>query len=319
MNANITDYYTRKHWVAIAATSVLAIGIGGTNAANASLTPKPEGQPSRGGTLISLEFIPPNDEAPAETAGGGTRGARMRFQPPAEEAPRNTAGGGTRRDITFKPPGEEAPTNTIGGGTRGDVTFKPPGGDTPENTVSGGTRRDELPSPIAVLPESNIGRTAIARPTFFVYLPPSATNRVFFSLQTASGETVYQTTRELSDAVGIVSFTLPEDAPALEIGENYQWFFAPLQAGEMLGPDSYRISGWVKRVEPPRTTGDISALAPAELAKLYAESGIWYDTLAVLVSELQGQPNPSLEADLADLLAQVGLEAIATAPVGPQL
>ena len=140
------------------------------------------------------------------------------------------------------------PPNTVGGGVRGDVTFTLPGDGVPANTVGGGTRTDELKL-IALVPENNIGRTLAARPTFYVYLPPTSSKEAFFSIQDQNRNHVYQTKLTISGEGGIVSFTLPDNAPELEIGQNYAWFFAPLDKDGVLRPDNYDATGWVKRVE----------------------------------------------------------------------
>jgi hypothetical protein len=258
------------------------------------------GERTAGGVLTSLQFQPPGDAAPGSTDGGGTRG-NVKFQPPGDNAPTSTNGGGTRGDVKFQPPGDSAPASTNGGGTRGDVKFQPPGdasptstigggtrgpefqppGDAaPSNTTGGGTRSEELSELIPLIPQTKIGRTVAARPTFFVYVPPTSSKQVFFSLQDENRNSHYQTTLKISGQGGIVRVTLPADAPELEIGKNYMWFLATVEPGDILRPDSRGVSGWVKRVEPPSSSAQNSSLTPLKLATLYAESGIWYDTVA---------------------------------------
>jgi hypothetical protein len=155
-----------------------------------------------------------------------------------------------------------------------------------------------------------------ARPTFFVYVPPTSSKQVFFSLQDENRNSHYQTTLKISGQGGIVRVTLPADAPELEIGKNYMWFLATVEPGDILRPDSRGVSGWVKRVEPPSSSAQNSSLTPLKLATLYAESGIWYDTVAVLGAAKQAQPeNATLAAEWKELLEQVGLKGIATQPI----
>jgi hypothetical protein len=269
---------------------------------------------SPGGFLTSLEFKPPGDAAPASTNGGGTRGD-VKFKPPGDSAPASTNGGGTRGDVKFQPPGDPSPTNTTGGGTRGPE-FQPPGDAAPASTTGGGTRSEELLQLIPLIPQTKIGRTVAARPTFFVYVPPTSSKQVFFSLQDENRNVHYQTTLKMSGQGGIVRVTLPADAPELEIGKNYMWFFATIEPGDILRPDSHGVSGWVKRVEPPTNSAENSSLTPLKLATLYAESGIWYDTVAVLGAAKQAQPgDATLAAEWKELLEQVGLKGIATQPI----
>ncbi len=317
-------------------SGVVAIGSGFHQSVQA--TPAPMGQGRN--ILISLRFQAPGEAAPRSTIGGGTRGS-VRFAAPGEVAPNNTTGGGTRGNIKFAPPGDAGPLNTTGGGTRGNVQFASPGDATPRNTVGGGSRGDvtfqaprgeDAPATTAsggtrteaqqalraLLPTTRYGRTVAARPTFFVYLPPTAAKEVFFSIQDERRNHVYQTVLKISGKGGIVSFTLPENAPELEIGKNYAWFFAPIPPGGILQPDNNGAIGWIRRVE--NQTAQTATGTPLEQATQYAKDGIWYDTLATLAAAKQAQPgNVTLASEWQDLLKEVGLEAIANQPIAEQL
>jgi len=50
----------------------------------------------------------------------------------------------------------------------------------------------------------------------------------FFSLQDANRNHHYQKTFKISAQGGILELTLPDDAPELEMGKEYVWFFAPI-------------------------------------------------------------------------------------------
>jgi hypothetical protein len=272
-----------------------------------------------GGTRGNVGFQAPGDAAPNNSASGGTRG-NVGFQAPGDAAPNNSASGGTRGNVGFEAPGEGAPSNSASGGTRGNVGFEPPGEGAPSNSVSGGTRSEALAEVKPLLPSTQHGRTVSARPTIFVYVPPTDARQVFFSLQDQYRNHHYQTVVEISGRGGIVSVTLPEDAPELEIGKDYVWFFAPIQPGEPLGPDTYKVTGWVKRVESPSSENARVSANPMQQATTYAESGIWYDTLSVLAAAKQAQPEEATWVEeWHDLLEQVGLEAIASQPFSDRL
>ena len=56
------------------------------------------------------------------------------------------------------------------------------------------------------------------------------------------------------------------------------------------------------------------------MAIIYAQEGIWYDTLATLNAAKLAQPDDvTLASEWKDLLQQVGLEAIADRPLAEQL
>ncbi|HIK31058.1 MAG TPA: DUF928 domain-containing protein [Oscillatoriales cyanobacterium M4454_W2019_049] len=265
---------------------------------------------------LAVTFNPPGDAAPRQTAGGASRGG-LTFNPPGDAAPRQTAGGSSRAGVTFDPPGDPAPARTAGSSTRGAVTFDPPGDPAPQQTVGSSSRGEEY-WVTALVPETNHGRTVAERPTFFIYLPEMDVREGFFSIQDEHRNGVYQTYIEIPEHGGIISFTLPEDAPPLEVDRDYEWHFVPIN-GETLRPDSPEIVGWIKRVAPSSNLEKIArAGASLDLANAYGQQGIWYDTLSTLVTLKQLQPdNTDLNGEWSDLLEQVGLGAIAPNSVVP--
>jgi hypothetical protein len=304
--------------------TILSATLGGVLLVGTSLSQSGQASPKPMGDLpnnflISLQFKAPGDPAPINSVGGGSRGA-VKFALPGDAAPVNSVGGGSRGNIRFGLPGDAAPVNSVGGGSRGNIRFQSPGDPTPINTIGAGTRSDEQPLLTALLPTTNYGRTIAAHPTFFVYIPPTATKEVFFSLKDENGKHHYQTMLKISGRGGIVSITLPNNAPELEIDKNYQWFFAPIPPGGILQPDNYGVTGWVKRVAAPNFTQANSSENPVAKATEYAEAGIWYDTVAVLVSAQLAQPsNETLLSEWKDLLKEVGLDGIANQPIAEQL
>jgi hypothetical protein len=296
--------------------------VGGGVRGNVNFAAPGEGAPrntSSGGVRGNVNFAAPGEGAPRNTSSGGVRG-NVNFAAPGEGAPRNTSSGGVRGNVNFAAPGEGAPRNTSSGGVRGDVNFEAPGSNTTSQTASGGVRGEDLAKVIPLIPANSYGRTVSGRPTFLVYLPPTASQEVFFSLQDADRNHHYQKTFNISGQGGIVEITLPEDAPELEIGKEYVWFFAPISPDGILQPDNYSVTGWVKRVESPVPSDQVSSLTPIKLATIYAQEGIWYDTLAVLNAAKLAQPDDvTLASEWKDLLQQVGLEAIADQPLAEQL
>lgn len=277
--------------------------------------------------IVSVEFEPPGEDAPKNGSDGGTRG-RAIFNGTRDGASKSLKSSATQGDVTFTPPGDLAPENATGGGIRGETKFEPPGESTPsDSTSSGGTRNpSHLNNPLSnnneilipLIPETNHARTVSARPTIFIYMPKMSARQVFVSLQDEERNTIYQTRLEISGQEGLVRFTLPPEAPELEIGKNYLWFFAPVKPDGVLRPDNYGVRGWIKRVETP--TGAEVNSDPIAKATLYAGSGIWYDTLDILMSARQAQPNNTeLAKEWRDLLEQVGLKNVADYSLVEQL
>ncbi|MFB2891927.1 DUF928 domain-containing protein [Aerosakkonemataceae cyanobacterium BLCC-F50] len=214
--------------------------------------------------------------------------------------------------LEFTPPDDSAPKTSIGAGIRGDVEFSlPSGSSAPRSSVAGGSRGD-VPRLTALVPPNKFGLTVSARPTIYVYLPPIGAQEVFFSIQDEGGNPHYHTRVQVPPDGGVISITLPSEAPALEIGKNYLWYFAPIEPGGILRPDNYAVIGWVKRIKLNLNEQELAAF-PIKLATEYAKAGVWYDTLRVLVkAQIDAPNNKNYATEWHDLLKQVGLEAIAS-------
>jgi len=198
----------------------------------------------------------------------------------------------------FVPPGANAPTSATGGASRDS------------GSCLTGTQASNF---VPVLPQSNIGLTVKERPTFFVNLPQNSAKGILLSVQDEDRTYYYKTTVNSPKKAGVFAITLPEDAPALEVGKNYQWHVV-LLCNEQLEPDSPSVSGWVKRVEVAAL--ETEATPSAKSVSLYGERGIWYDMLSSLAELRNSQPdNAALVTDWQNLLVSVGLEEVASQPL----
>lgn len=203
------------------------------------------------------------------------------------------------------------------------VTFQPPGEDRPRETAGGASRGEQCPQDTNVnpyitplIPAGNTRLlTATARPTFFVYVPQTSAQKAFFSLQDEQHNNYYQSFLTLDRQSGIASISLPADAPALEVGKPYRWYFV-LMCDNILKPDSPLVEGHIQRIEPALALiSRLEEATPLERAALYGEAGIWYDTLATLAQLRRSNPNQlTLATNWEELLKSVGLEAIASQP-----
>ncbi|MDY6938319.1 MAG: DUF928 domain-containing protein [Cyanobacteriota bacterium] len=284
----------------------------------------------------AVTFEAPNHDAPRRSSGGASRGqiefvvpdlpnldldiddttrGTTVFEAPRTDAPSRTTGGAARGEGAFESPGASAPARTSGGAARGEVTFETPGRDAP-NTTTGAGSRGAQHTVTALIPNTNHGRTVASRPTFYVYMPATSVKRVLFSLQDEDRNNHYQTFLPVASRKGIISFTLPEDAPPLEVGKNYEWHFAIVE-GEYLRPDSPSIAGWIERIEPSQGLADRARTGTSlELAASYGQEGVWFDTLTTLVELKRSQPdNNNLISEWTELLEQVGLGAYAANPI----
>jgi hypothetical protein len=213
--------------------------------------------------------------------------------------------------VTFEPPGEETLKNSQGGATR-DSGYCP---------VDGSI--DGVSSPQSVVPlmpkNRSDGLTVSDHPTFFMYVSSGSAEQIFFTLKDQNEDYYYQKTVSVPEGASIVSVQLPEDAPPLEVGKNYQWTF--VMACQMpVRPDSPIVTGWVKRVTPDsvglnlNSTLGVNPTPSLEMAQLYGSAGVWFDLVKTL-ADLRHQEPENYTAVWQEFLGSVGLEAIASEPL----
>ena len=209
----------------------------------------------------------------------------------------------TQFKVTFDPPAEGMPVSSVGGASR---------------TISNcfNEANDSAIPFSAVLPSSNQGLTAASHPTILAYLPETSAQSVFFSWRGENDRDHYQAILPIENKAGIISLDLPQNAPPLEVGQNYQWALGIMCNGR-LQPDSPMVQGRVKRIE---LSSAVQNLLDDDLslknAALYGENGLWYETAATLAQLKTARPNEvNLVLNWQELLNSVGLTAIAEAPL----
>ncbi|MEN9216949.1 MAG: DUF928 domain-containing protein [Gloeomargarita sp. HHBFW_bins_162] len=214
--------------------------------------------------------------------------------------------------------GQKRPTTTT------PVTgFVPPAGGLPANREGGAARGAVCPFSnqrlTALLPSSNLGLTASARPSLFFYMPPTEGRSVEFLLLDSRGAELYQSTTRINQS-GIVRMDLPSNAPELVVGQSYQWYLSVICDPKDRTADLY-VQGWVQRVAMPDSLQQQLQKAPAsEHPYIYASAGLWHETLASLMELRQAQPgNANLQADWMSLLSMEGLDKIAQEPFAGKL
>ncbi|MDX2215960.1 MAG: DUF928 domain-containing protein [Oculatellaceae cyanobacterium bins.114] len=198
----------------------------------------------------------------------------------------------------YVPPDRGAPGRREGGGTRGNCL------------------RGEPPL-IALIPSTNFGTTLEARPTFYWNVPPTASPLAEFVLLDAEDNEVYRSTFQLSGDPGIMAFSLKDqaNAPDLEIGKDYHWYFSLICDPDDRSGDIFS-EGWIQRIAPPTTlTSQLAATAEGDRPRVYAQAGIWYDALNSMANLRQTQPrNPEIATQWTTLLRSVGLDTLAEQP-----
>ncbi|BAY84328.1 hypothetical protein NIES267_38240 [Calothrix parasitica NIES-267] len=182
-------------------------------------------------------------------------------------------------------------------------SLEPPGEPEPKDTKGSGSRdpkkcSNEAKDIKALMPESNYGLTFQKLPSIFLRLPKTKARKVMLSFRDLKGK-YYQRAFLPINANSIVSFSLPEDKPALTIGRNYQWSLVVV-CGDTVQPDDPTFQGWVQRVErTPRVDKELIGKTAVEKAKWYGKKGYWYEMIEAIEQARKTQPNDlKLSADL---------------------
>ncbi len=184
----------------------------------------------------------------------------------------------------------------------------------------GGAIRDECAyigdRPLAALiPQSNVGKTLEERPTFWFYLPFGRSEQVQtarFMLLDEELSPVFPVPIPISmpSEGGIVSFQLPEDVPALQVGKSYNWYFSVVCNTDVPSANP-RLSGWIERVAPAVDLNrQLTTTRSPDQYTIYAASDLWFETVTQLARSKTTHPSAWTQ-----LLELFDLEAIAPQPI----
>lgn len=200
----------------------------------------------------------------------------------------------------------------------------PPPPKNPDETRGGGTRDEgrcpqdaKTSQPLTALsPVTETGLTVAERPTFLAYVPKTTAQTAEFSLFEQNNKGIYQTTFPLTNTPGIVSFSLPPNAPPLEFGKDYTWSFAMICDPKKRLQDQF-VRGRIRRIElDSALMNQIEKASPKERVSLYKSAGVWYEAVFTLFELQRSQPNDSsVSAAWKELLNSGGLDSISAQPI----
>lgn len=164
----------------------------------------------------------------------------------------------------------------------------------------------------------DLQKTTAANPTFFFYVPQTSAPAMELVLFDEQDNVMYQQTLPTPTKAGIVSLNLPEktNVPSLEFGKTYRWDFSLICDRRDRELD-YVVSGSIERIVPDTALKTaLEKAKPEEQAAIYALSGFWEDSLAILSELRKTSPNDmSIKNDWEDLLRSGGLEEITQEPL----
>lgn len=216
-------------------------------------------------------------------------------------------------DSGFDPDVDNSPTQgTLGTGAR--LRYVPPDDlDAPRGTRGSGSRGCEQSlessTPTLLVPVNHVGLTISGRPTFFWYLSNIPSVPVKFKLvEPGVPEAIYEQQIE-NPQVGMNQLRIPQNLPELVPGHQYRWTVS-LICNPNKPSKNVLAQAWMKRIpESPALKQEVAA-AKSDFARaqVYANSSLWYDTLAAMSAARTANPNDQqLLKDLLSLLDQVGL------------
>ena len=178
---------------------------------------------------------------------------------------------------------------TTGGGTRG--------GGCGESTPIGTT---------ALAPQTVLGQTISTRPTLTWFVADEEPYLVqvrfyrYLSTDPAEDRIEPMITYDIGQSQpGYMTFTLPDDQPALAIGEIYHWkVFLDCVPSQPSKRSIARAN--LQVVAPP--AGFVATGDPVQQAAQYEAAGLWYDAIAVLS---QAPVSPAAAAFRRELVAEL--------------
>ena len=199
------------------------------------------------------------------------------------------------------------------------VRFRPQTAGAASVRVTGGSRgTGDAAVTLDVLAPDDVGTTTREQPSLFWFQSKPKMDAKFelTLLQEKQVKPLIQVKMDRAGKAGIQRLNLSDHNVKLTPAVEYQWVVALVTDPENRSTDLV-ASGVIKRIASTLELQDkIAKATPASLPNVYAEAGIWYDTLATLSDQIEARPeDKSLREARADLLRQVGLKAAAEADV----
>ncbi|MEO1432928.1 MAG: DUF928 domain-containing protein [Cyanobacteria bacterium J06633_8] len=223
--------------------------------------------------------------------------------------------------FTAPPP----PPNRSGAGSRGAAASRGCGSDTQSLMALVPDYEETIKVEGENIPVIKVwGLTTSDYPTFWFFVPydKSSITKLEFVIKDESqkpSKTVYRTLLSKPEKPGIISVSTNKLIEPLQgNGTNYHWF---LKVKYKCSPEKQEqletVNGWIQRTKLNSTfTQRLASATPLERAALYAEKGIWYDSLTALAEIRISKPqNAPAMANWESLLKSEELDSFANYPL----
>ena len=167
------------------------------------------------------------------------------------------------------------------------------------------------------MPKTNLGLTVNDRPDLFVYVPENSAAKAELIISDRDDNQIYYGSLPTPVEEGILTIRLPKSLD-LQVSKQYKWKFVLVCSLEDYS-NKVEAQGWIERVEPgANLPSNMDRLQPIERLNLYAEAGIWHETLATLANlRLENPEDFNLSQQWTDLLESMGLDTVAQVPLLP--
>ncbi|NCO73837.1 MAG: DUF928 domain-containing protein [Cyanobacteria bacterium] len=186
--------------------------------------------------------------------------------------------------------------------------------DAPKATAAGGRRggcvQGNLPITALTPSNDNYIQTVSNQPQFFVYIPPTKAKFAQFILREEKGKDLDIQEIKITEDNRIININL-SDKITLETDKKYIWEVS-LICNPMFINTSNHTKGIIEKVSlNEETKKQLSTnLETLKQAEIYAKQGIWQDTLSLVATMKESQPQQWQE-----LLTSVGLDSLIDKPL----
>src|SRR5215472_6614606 len=191
----------------------------------------------------------------------------------------------------YTPPKRGAPGGRVGGGTRGP-------------------QRDVFV--LSVLAPDHSGFTTSEQPSLYWFISSSTSLPVELTVMDPQGvQPILETRLPSPVTAGIHRILLSDYNVRLAPGGAYLWFVSVVPDADRRSKD-ITAGGAIERVEMPvGLKAKVAQAAKSDLPSVYAEAGIWYDTVTAISELIEAAPqDQALHKQRTALLSQVGLTGI---------
>ncbi len=188
--------------------------------------------------------------------------------------------------------------------------YRPPFPNAPRVRVDGLSRgANDAALALTVLAPEHVGLTTKDQPSLFWFQSKAARTRFELTIVAAKEiKPILETQLDEPTNDGIQRFRLSDHGIKLKKGVDYRWSVAMV-----LDPDNRSkdvvASGVIRRIAPSAALVERLAKSPSDAAAIYADEGVWYDSMEALSDSIAQQPQDKvLHEERAMFFMQVGLK-----------